>query len=327
MLPKYTLPVLSALGLSFGIYSVVHGNQPMPVAAAVVAPAQSPYTDFIAGAGIIEARSRNIAIGTALPGIVQSLEVKVGDQVKAGTPLFHIDDREAVAELAVRMADLAKSKAAVGEAEASLKDVQNLLRLAQAITDRRAISTEELDKRRNATLIARAKVDSARAQVLQAEAALAATRTTLDRLVVRAPVDGEILQVNLRPGEFAQAGALTTPLLVMGNLAQLHVRVDIDENDAWRFRKEGKAIGYMRGNRDFSAELKLAYLEPYVVPKKSLTGDATERVDTRVLQALYSFDRNQMPAYVGQQMDVFIEVPPDALKLPAGTQIPAGPSS
>ena len=326
MLPKYTLPVLSALGLSFGIYSVVLGNQPMPMAAAVAAPAQSPYTDFIAGAGIIEARSRNIAIGAALPGIAKSLEVKVGDRVLAGTPLFRIDDREALAEQAVKTADLAKSRAAVGEAEASLKDVQTLLRLAEAITDRRAISTEELDKRRNATLIAKARVESARAQVQQAEAALAATRTTLERLIVRAPVDGEILQVNLRPGEFAQAGALTTPLLVMGNLAQLHVRVDIDENDAWRFRKEGKAIGYLRGNRDFSTELTLAYLEPYVVPKKSLTGDATERVDTRVLQALYSFDRDRMPAYVGQQMDVFIEVPPDAPKRPANPQN-AGPAS
>jgi hypothetical protein len=44
-----------------------------------------------------------------------------------------------------------------------------------------------------------------------------------------------------------------------------------------------------------------------VIPKKSLTGDSTERVDTRVLQALYSFDRKQLPFYIGQQMDVFIE--------------------
>ena len=48
-------------------------------------------------------------------------------------------------------------------------------------------------------------------------------------------------------------------------------------------------------------------MEPYVVPKKSLTGDSNERVDTRVLQALYRFDRKQLPIYVGQQMDVFIE--------------------
>jgi hypothetical protein len=87
----------------------------------------------------------------------------------------------------------------------------------------------------------------------------------------------------------------------------VHVRVDIDENDAWRFNKNSKAVAYLRGNRDFKVDLSLAYVEPYVVPKKSLTGDSNERVDTRVLQALYRFDRKQLPIYVGQQMDVFIE--------------------
>jgi hypothetical protein len=51
-------------------------------------------------------------------------------------------------------------------------------------------------------------------------------------------------------------------------------------------------------------------VEPYVVPKRSLTGDSTERVDTRVLQVIYSFYKGALPIYVGQQMDVFIEAPP-----------------
>jgi hypothetical protein len=90
-------------------------------------------------------------------------------------------------------------------------------------------------------------------------------------------------------------------------LEQVHVRVDIDENDAWRFDKTRKAVAFLRGNRQFQVELSLAYVEPYIIPKRSLTGDSNERVDTRVLQALYRFDRKQLPLYVGQQMDVFIE--------------------
>ena len=309
MLPKYTLPVLAAVGFAFGVYSVVQGNRPVAVAPPVAEPANSPYPAFIAGAGIIEAKSQNISVGTPLGGIVVQVVVKVGDKVKAGDILFRIDDREALAELGVRKANLAKAKALVGEAEASVSDTKALLTLIESVTDRRAISVEDLDRRRNAHLIAKAHLESARAQVLQTEAELAATQTTLNRLTVRAPVAGEVLQVNIRPGEFAQAGVGGMPLMVLGNLDQLHIRVDIDENDAWRFRKEGKAIAYLRGNRTFKTDLTLVWVEPYVVPKKSLTGDSTERVDTRVLQALYSFDRASMPAYVGQQMDVFIESP------------------
>jgi len=309
MLPRYTLPALAVAGFLFAAYTAIRGNQPMPVAPAVAQPAAAPFKSFIAGAGIVEAQSQNIAIGTPLPGIVKTVAVRVGDPVEAGAPLFFLDDRDTQAELAVKRADRTKARAGVVEAEALLTDAQTLLKLAEAVTDRRAISTEELDRRRNAVLIARARLGSARAQVQQAEAGLAATETTLARQVIRAPVDGEVLQVNIHPGEFAQAGPLNTPLLVLGKLDQLHVRVDIDENDAWRFRKEGRAVAYLRGNRQFSADLALVWVEPYVIPKKSLTGDSTERVDTRVLQALYKFDREQLPAYVGQQLDVFIEAP------------------
>jgi len=304
---KYTLPILAAAGFLFATYTVISSNKPIPVAPAVAPPSSAPFKSFIAGAGIVEPKSQNIAIGTPLAGIVKTVDVKVGDKVKAGAPLFYLDDRDTRAELAVKLADLAKARADVGIENASLTDTKSLSDLAEAVTDRRAISSEELLKRRNALLISSAKLDSAKALVQQAEAALADTQTTLARLVVQAPVDGEVLQVNIRPGEFAQAGALNTPLLVLGNLDQLHVRVDIDENDAWRFDKNSKAVAFLRGNRNFKADLILAYVEPYVVPKKSLTGDSTERVDTRVLQALYSFERSQLPVYVGQQMDVFIE--------------------
>ena len=315
MLPKITLPLLALAGLGFGIYSVVNGNKPVPVAPAVVEPAQAPFKTYIAGAGIIESKNRNVVIGAALPGIVKSLNVKVGDRVKAGAVLFTVDDRDAQANLTMRRADLELTRAAVDEATASLADVEVLRKLAESVTDRRAISTEELERRRNAVLIAKARLDSAKARVLQAQSQVEAVETTLERLNVRAPMDGEILQVNIRPGEFAMAGPTSTPMLVMGNLDQLHVRVDIDENDAWRFRPNGKAVAYLRGNRDFSTPLTLAYVEPYVVPKRSLTGDSTERVDMRVLQALYQFDRKKLNAFVGQQVDVFIEAPGyDALK-------------
>jgi hypothetical protein len=62
------------------------------------------------------------------------------------------------------------------------------------------------------------------------------------------------------------------------------------------------------------------------VPKKSLTGDTTERVDTRVLQVLYRFNRGEQPVYVGQQMDVFIEAPP-LDSMPAGPGMAQRPAA
>ena len=123
---KYLLPLLAMMGLFFAGYTVVSSNQPMPIAPAVAEPASSPFKEFIAGAGIIEAQSQNIAIGTPLARVVNRVAVKVGDTVKAGTPLFYLDDRDTRADLALREADLAKAVASLNEAKAALGDTESL---------------------------------------------------------------------------------------------------------------------------------------------------------------------------------------------------------
>jgi hypothetical protein len=63
-------------------------------------------------------------------------------------------------------------------------------------------------------------------------------------------------------------------------------------------------------------------VEPYVVPKRSLTGDSTERVDTRVMQVLYSFKRADLHIFPGQLMDVYIEDRADRTAKPAASEPP-----
>ena len=227
----------------------------------------------------------------------------------------------------------------VKEAEANLEDLRFQLKIMESIADKRAISVEELNQRRYAVQAAEARLARARADlklleagswkpdievatadVARADAEVQAARVEIDRLTVRAPVAGEILQVNIRPGEFAQSGAPAQPLLLLGNLDKLHVRVDIDENDAWRFKPDAPAMAFIRGQPKFKTELTFEYVESYVVPKRSLTGDSTERVDTRVMQVIYSFKRGALPIYPGQLMDVFIEDP-----APAQPPPPANP--
>jgi hypothetical protein len=88
------------------------------------------------------------------------------------------------------------------------------------------------------------------------------------------------------------------------------LRVDVDEQDASRVQPQAKAVASVRGNSSLRTTLEFVRFEPYVMPKGSLTGHSTERVDTRVLQVIYRFYPDHLPIHVGQQMDVFIESPP-----------------
>ena len=167
------------------------------------------------------------------------------------------------------------------------------------------------------------------AKLGRAKATLEQARVDLDKTVVKAPISGAILKVNVRLGEYAQAGVLPDPLMTMGSVEPLHVRVDIDETETWRVRPGNSAIARLRGNPDISTPLTFVRFEPYVLPKRSLTGDTTERVDTRVLQALYQFAPSEFPAFVGQQVDVFIAAPSrkSATRSPTSGQIAFSPAA
>jgi len=303
MIRKY-LPMLGLAVAGIGLAALLalmhrggasmHGSTPAQTARPLIAPAQSPYPTFVAGAGIVEASTENIAIGTPIAGIVSKINVQVGSRVKRGDPLFSIDSRATRAELTVR-------QAAVQVAEGQLANAKNQFARVQNINSR-AVSVEERDKRRYAVQIAEA-------QLAEAQANVQSTETDLERMTIRAPVDGQVLQLKVRPGEFAATGVLAQPLILLGSVDRMNVRVDVDENDAWRVKAGAPAVAFLRGNKDIKTPLKFVRFEPYVVPKRSLTGDSTERVDTRVLQVIYSFERGDLLIYVGQQMNVFIEAP------------------
>jgi multidrug resistance efflux pump len=151
----------------------------------------------------------------------------------------------------------------------------------------------------------------AQATVEENRAEVARIQTELERLQVRAPSQPgverfEVLQVNVRPGEYVGTPP-TEPLIVLGDIERLHVRVDIDEHDIPRFNKQAQAVAKLRGDPKIEFPLTFVRIEPYVIPKRSLTGDNTERVDTRVLQVIYALNKQDEPIYVGQQMDVFID--------------------
>lgn len=338
MIRKYLLPLLAVIGVAVAIAMVIQGNRTAPVAQPVTQPANAPFSSYIFGPGIVEASTENIAIGTPVSGIVTAIYVKWGDRVKTGDPLFKVDPRDLEAQLLPANAkvkeveaQLSPANAKVEEAQATLAKAENRLKVGEALEPGVSVSAEEMSNRRfdvaidKATLAsAQAQVDQIKTQVASAEAQVGQIKAQIELHTIRAPVPGRILQMKTRLGEYAQTGVLSTPLMLLGDDTTLHVRVDIDENDAWKFQPCASAVASVRGNPELKATLQYVRTDPDVIPKVLLTGDATQRTDTRVLQVVYSFDPGSLPVYVGQLTDVFIEASP-ASPNTAHTPNPARP--
>lgn len=289
-------------------FSLVRKMQTRPADPGPVSPpARSPYENTVAATGIVEARRENVKIASPKAGLVTKVSVKVGDRVKAGDPLFQLDDREANARVTALSAQVESARAALGTQEVEVADWTDQLGRFQKLEREKVATDDELKRRWFALETAKARIATTRAQIAAAEQQLEQARTELAVLTVRAPRDGELLQINVREGEFAPAAALAEPLMLLGDVDTLQIRAEVDEQNAVLVEPNRSARASMKGHADMTVNLRFVRVEPFVIPKRSLTGDSLERVDTRVLQLIYEFDRPAFPIYVGQQVDVFVE--------------------
>jgi multidrug efflux pump subunit AcrA (membrane-fusion protein) len=308
---RLVLPLVGILAALWATFSIARTQ---PRRESTQPPARPPMSDFsstVAAVGLVEASTENISIGTPLAGVVAKVFVTAGQMVKAGDPLFELDARHLRADLSVKEQALAVARARADVTRARLEDLQRQLEFAEQVKDKRAISAEELTRRHSAVQTAAAELQEATVQIAAAQSQAHAVEVEMQRSIVRAPIDAEVLQVKLRAGEFAPAAPTSTPLVLLGRSKPLHVRVDVDEHEGWRVRAGAAGVGHLRGNADVTTPLRFVRFEPFVVPKRSLTGDSTERVDTRVLQVIYRVERGDLPLFVGQQLDVFIDAQPD----------------
>lgn len=293
-------------GILLTIWTLRAAGQKAAMPEPIEPPPTAPYEATVAASGIIEAVNENVRIAPPVGGLITKVFVTVGDQVKDGAPLLQLDDRELRAQLAAREAAIPPAKARIAEQRFRVEDLAEQLKRLQAIHDRRAVSEDDLRRTHFSLEAAKRVLVRNVADLEQAIAQRDETLLLLQRLTVRAPRAGTILQVNTRAGEYATAGA-TEPLILLGDTQRLQVRADVDEVNAPLVRAGSEGVAYLKGSTTQAIPLSFVRIEPYIVPKKSLTGDNSERVDTRVLQVIFHFDRPAFPVYAGQQVDVFIK--------------------
>lgn len=296
------------------LFSFTYGRQPQQPINQLTEPPSSPYARNVSGIGIVEANSKNISVGTFLPGIVEEIFVTEGHTVKKGDPLFKLDTRSEQADIDLKEQEVRVAEESVNSLIATLDEAEDQFERASHLKGNLAISQEEKKRREFAQKRAQADVRKAKADLDRAKASLAVAKVTLDKMTVHAPTDGLILKIYAKAGESVGASGASESILLMGNHNPLYLRVQIDENDAWRFQPKTKATAFLKSNKDIAFPLTFVRLDPYASPKQNISGDVQEFVDTRIIHAIYAIDLSPLgkesdtyPLYIGQQLDVFIE--------------------
>lgn len=289
--------------------------------------------------GRIEPSSGEIKIAASSIGVISEVMVKAGDRVAAGDPLIRLADREAQARVAnaeaqvamrkrarndqnpsARAGDRRKAEDAVADGEKAVLDARAAL--DRVVMDRRAGrgSDSDVDAARGALARAQERLKQAKAdlrrietdaplptqnegQLNMARAEQWAAEAALEKMTIRAPIAGTVLQVNAKAGEMASPSALQ-PLVLLGDVSNLRVRAELDERDIGEI-KIGQIVvvrpAAFRG-RDFAG--KVAFIAPLVEPGTSNARGQRNQTDVDIVEVWIDI-AEPGPLAVGMKADVY----------------------
>jgi HlyD family secretion protein len=290
--------------------------------------------------GRVEPWSGEIKIAAPVVGRIGEVLVGVNDKVFAGEPVVRIEDDEARARIATAEAQIALRKRArndqstssraaerrraedwvaeaergVFEAQVAVDQAATARRAARAQTDvaaARAALAREQDRLKQRRSELRSLEDDKNTPLpTQTEGALNVARAELllaqagfEKLTIRSPVAGTVLQVNAKPGELATPAA-PQPLMLIGDISQLRVRAELDERDFGEIKIGQTALvrsSAFRG-REFAG--KVASIAPLVDAGRINARDQRGLSDVRVVEVMVDLTEPG-PLAVGMKVDVF----------------------
>ncbi|NBP90534.1 MAG: efflux RND transporter periplasmic adaptor subunit, partial [Opitutae bacterium] len=232
MFKKRILLIIVAIAGAIAAFQLTRGTaSEVAIKPPPYEPAVRDKNGLISAAGLVESMSENTSLGSAYSGIVSEVNVKVWDKVNRGQPLLTLDRTEIKQQIEVQAS-------IVRAAEAATERAKDQYDRWSSLKDTGAVSKSDLKNYELAREEAVAKLNTARSQLTQLE-------IMFRRYQINSPIDGTVLQVNVRKGEFVAAGQKAP--IVVGNIEQLQIRCDVDEQLATRIREGLPAKGYLKG--------------------------------------------------------------------------------
>jgi HlyD family secretion protein len=291
--------------------------------------------------GRVEPWSGEIKITAAVVGRIGEVLVGVNDKVFAGEPLVRLDDGEARARIATAEAQIALRKRArndqstssraaerrraedwvadaehgVFEAQATLDQVAIARRSGRAsdadLTTARASMSREQDRLKQRQSELRILEDDKNTplptqnegQLNVARAELALAQAGIEKLTIRAPTAGTVLQVNAKLGELATPSAVQ-PLLSIGDISALRVRAELDERDFGEIKVGQPAMVRAPAFRGREFAGKVSSIAPIVDAGRINGRDQRGLSDVRVVEVLVDLAEGG-PLAVGMKVDVY----------------------
>ncbi len=194
--------------------------------------------------GKIQAEKK-VELSALVMGQIVNLAVRNGDRVKKGDFLLQIDRNRAEAETAGSAAALEGSLSARDSARATLSQVQRDFERAKRNYEAKILPEAEFQRARAAVETAQADFQVTERRVEQNRANLSASRDTLSKTTIRAPISGVVTDLPVKEGEVTVIGKMNmqgTQLMTISDMSSVEAVLMVDETDVPNVKVGQKAI-------------------------------------------------------------------------------------
>ncbi|MGX9462836.1 efflux RND transporter periplasmic adaptor subunit [Shewanella sp. A14] len=184
-----------------------------------------------------------VEVGSEISGTIKTVLVDFNDYVNQGQVLARMDTDQLQAKVNQAKASLESAKAQVEQVQATITETHHALTRSQTLVKQGMTSIQEFDASQASYDRALANLASAKAQVVQSQAALDAELTTLAKATIHSPIDGIVLIRDVEPGQ-TMAASFQTPVMftLAENLTQMELHVDVDEADVGQIQVGQEAL-------------------------------------------------------------------------------------
>jgi HlyD family secretion protein len=219
-----------------------------------------PLTVTVTATGTLKP-TKQVDVGSELSGNLKTVEAQYNDHVKAGQVLATLDGSRYEAQVMQSKASLESAQADVLNAQATEKEAQSKLdrfKEVWELSGNKVPSKLEMDAAEAALKRAQASVETAKARVSQARATLEENQTNISKLVIRAPINGIVLNRAYEPGQTVQASFQGVTLFTLAeDLSTMELHVDVDEADVGQVKQGQEATFTVDGypDRTFKAHI------------------------------------------------------------------------
>ena len=224
-----------------------------------------PITRRILVTGTLEPL-RKVEVGSQVSGTIASLPADFNARVGAGQVLARLDQASFHARLTEAAAGLAKAQAEHLHRQAALDDARMKLEDAQALAGDRQLARAELDLARTTMLQAAADVKGAEADIAAARAAVTQAQISLDRTVIRSPIDGVVIGRHVEVGQTVAAAVNAPVLFTIGDLRRMRLLAEVPEGEVGGVQPGSQVKFEIEsvGNRPFAGTVAEVRLAPQV---------------------------------------------------------------